>query len=78
MNSDTPRLVIDTEEPLPNAEAISQCLNYLQHEAARIGLPFASHLISVAAEAVDDSVNLTRRSIGLGTTVAKPNGGSRH
>ena len=74
MENTNARLVINTDEPLPNAEAIRQCLHYLQHEAARIGLPFASHLISVAAEAVDDAVNLTKRSMATPTVQVKMNG----
>ncbi len=74
MENSNPHLVINTDEPLPNAEAIRQCLHYLQHEAARVGLPFASHLISVAAEAVNDAVNLTKRSMANSTTHVKLNG----
>ncbi len=74
MDNTNPHLVINTDEPLPNAEAIRQCLHYLQHEAARVGLPFASHLISVAAEAVNDAVNLTKRSMATSTTHIKLNG----
>lgn len=73
----TPRLIIDTDEPLPNAEAIGHCLNYLQMEAARVGLTFASHLISVAAEAVNDSVSLTKRSIASPAPQHNGNGYSR-
>lgn len=52
---------LDTDQPLPNAIAISRCLKYLEAEAARAGLPFAALLISVAAEAVNDSISLSQR-----------------
>ena len=76
MENTKTRLVINTDEPLPNAEAIRQCLHYLQLEAARVGLPFASHLISVAAEAVNDAVNLAKRSVATPSVEVKMNGTS--
>lgn len=65
MDSRTSNMPLDHSDPLPNVEAISQCLNYLELEATRAGLPFAAHLISVAAEAVGDSVSLSRKSLAV-------------
>lgn len=50
-------------DPLQDALAIKRCLDYLRIEAERTGLPFAAHLIGVAAEAVSDSIALSEKSI---------------
>lgn len=50
-------------DPIKDAEAIKRCLDYLRIEAERTGLPFAAHLIGVAAEAVSDSIALSERSL---------------
>jgi len=50
-------------DPLQDAEAIKRCLEYLRIEAKRTGLCFAAHLIGVAAEAVEDSIALTEKSV---------------
>ena len=50
-------------DPLQDAEAIKRCLEYLRIEARRTGLSFAAHLIGVAAEAVEDSIALTEKSV---------------
>jgi hypothetical protein len=50
-------------DPLEDAAAIKRCLDYLRIEAERTGLPFAAHLIGVAAEAVSDSITLSERSV---------------
>lgn len=50
-------------DPLQDAEAIKRCLEYLRTEAERTGLPFAAHLIGVAAEAVSDSITLSEKSV---------------
>ncbi|CAE7211281.1 lcfB [Symbiodinium sp. CCMP2456] len=50
-------------DPLQDAEAIKRCLDYLRIEAKRTGLSFAAHLIGVAAEAVEDSIALTEKSV---------------
>jgi hypothetical protein len=50
-------------DPLQDALAIKRCLDYLRIEAERTGLPFAAHLIGVAAEAVSDSITLSEKSI---------------
>jgi len=50
-------------DPLQDAAAIKRCLDYLRIEAERTGLPFAAHLIGVAAEAVSDSIALSEKSI---------------
>lgn len=39
------------------AEAIMQCLTYLEIEAAKLGLGMAAHLIGVAAATVEDSIS---------------------
>jgi hypothetical protein len=50
-------------DPLQDATAIKRCLDYLRIEAERTGLPFAAHLIGVAAEAVSDSITLSEKSV---------------
>lgn len=50
-------------DPLQDAAAIKRCLDYLRIEAERTGLPFAAHLIGVAAEAVSDSIALSEKSV---------------
>lgn len=50
-------------DPLQDAAAIKRCLDYLRIEAERTGLPFAAHLIGVAAEAMSDSIALSERSV---------------
>lgn len=73
-------------DPLQDAAAIKRCLDYLCIEAERTGLPFAAHLIGVAAEAVSDSITLSERSVARvdrnGTTPltasADPNSVRRH
>lgn len=40
--------------PLESAYAIQACLEYLQDEAARLGIVFGAHMIDVAAAAVGD------------------------
>ena len=50
-------------DPLEDAAAIKRCLDYLRNEAERTGLPFAAHLIGVAAEAVSDSITLSEKSV---------------
>ena len=50
-------------DPLQDATAIKRCLDYLKIEAERTGLPFAAHLIGVAAEAVSDSIALSEKSV---------------
>lgn len=50
-------------DPLQDAAAIKRCLDYLKIEANRTGLPFAAHLIGVAAEAMADSIALSERSV---------------
>lgn len=50
-------------DPLQDAAAIKRCLEYLRIEAQRTGLPFAAHLIGVAAEAVSDSITLSEKSV---------------
>lgn len=50
-------------DPLQDANAIKRCLDYLRIEADRTGLPFAAHLIGVAAEAVSDSIALSEKSV---------------
>jgi len=50
-------------DPLQDAAAIKRCLDYLRIEAERTGLPFAAHLIGVAAEAVSDAITLSEKSV---------------
>jgi len=50
-------------DPLQDANAIKRCLDYLKIEAERTGLPFAAHLIGVAAEAVSDAITLSEKSV---------------
>lgn len=50
-------------DPLQDATAIKRCLDYLRIEAERTGLPFAAHLIGVAAQAVSDSIALSEKSV---------------
>lgn len=50
-------------DPLKDAAAIKRCLDYLRIEAERTGLPFAAHLIGVAAEAVSDAIALSENSV---------------
>lgn len=50
-------------DPLKDATAIKRCLDYLRIEAERTGLPFAAHLIGVAAEAVSDSIALSEKAV---------------
>ncbi|MGF1630764.1 MAG: hypothetical protein ACFCUT_14920 [Kiloniellaceae bacterium] len=50
-------------DPLQDADAIKRCLDYLRIEAERTGLPFAAHLIGVAAEAVSDAIALSEKSV---------------
>jgi len=50
-------------DPLQDAAAIKRCLDYLRIEAERTGLPFAAHLIGVAAEAVSDAIALSEKSV---------------
>jgi len=50
-------------DPLQDASAIKRCLEYLRIEAERTGLPFAAHLIGVAAEAMSDSIALSEKSV---------------
>jgi len=50
-------------DPLQDAAAIKRCLDYLRVEAERTGLPFAAHLIGVAAEAMSDAIALSERSV---------------
>jgi len=50
-------------DPLQDAAAIKRCLDYLRIEAERTGLPFAAHLIGVAAEAMSDSIALSEKSV---------------
>ena len=50
-------------DPLQDATAIKRCLDYLRVEAERTGLPFAAHLIGVAAEAMSDSIALSEKSV---------------
>lgn len=50
-------------DPLQDATAIKRCLDYLRIEAQRTGLPFAAHLIGVAAEAVSDCITLSEKSV---------------
>jgi len=50
-------------DPLQDAAAIKRCLDYLRIEAERTGLPFAAHLIGVAAEAMSDAIALSERSV---------------
>ncbi len=50
-------------DPLQDAAAIKRCLDYLRIEAERTGLPFAAHLIGVAAEAMSDSISLSEKSV---------------
>lgn len=73
-------------DPLQDAAAIKRCLDYLRIEAERTGLPFAAHLIGVAAEAVSDSITLSERSVARAdrngtaplTASADPNSVRRH
>lgn len=57
------------------AEAIIQCLTYLEIEASKLGLGMAAHLIGVAAATVEDSIStaVAARSAraGDGRLVAK-------
>lgn len=54
--------------PIEDAAAIRLCLDYLRDEAKRLGLPFASHLIGVAAEAVGDAIALSRKADAFSET----------
>jgi hypothetical protein len=54
---------LKAHDPLQDAAAIKRCLDYLRIEAERTGLPFAAHLIGVAAEAVSDSIALSEKSV---------------
>lgn len=72
-------------DPLQDAAAIKRCLDYLRIEAGRTGLPFAAHLIGVAAEAVSDAIALSEKSVarvdrnGSGSEVARTGiAGQRH
>lgn len=73
----TSNISLDESDPIVNVEAISQCLNYLELEATRAGLPFAAHLISVAAEAVGDSVSLSRKSLAVPRSRSQRRPGNR-
>ena len=55
-------LSVKHRDPLEDAAAIKRCLDYLRNEAERTGLPFAAHLIGVAAEAVSDAITLSTKS----------------
>jgi hypothetical protein len=72
-------------DPLQDAAAIKRCLDYLRIEAGRTGLPFAAHLIGVAAEAVSDAIALSEKSVaridrnGAGSAVPSASvAGQRH
>ncbi len=56
-------LSVKHRDPLEDAAAIKRCLDYLRNEAERTGLPFAAHLIGVAAEAVSDAIALSEKSV---------------
>jgi len=71
-------------DPLQDAAAIKRCLDYLRIEAERTGLPFAAHLIGVAAEAVSDAIALSEKSVarvdrnGAAQMAASAGIGQRH
>lgn len=47
---------------IQNAKAIKNCLDYLAVEAKQSNLIFASHLIGVAAEALQESINVNEHA----------------
>lgn len=47
---------------IQKAKAIKHCLDYLAVEAKQSNLIFASHLIGVAAEALQESINVTEHA----------------
>lgn len=63
MSDSNDPIELKLSDPLQDAAAIKRCLDYLRIEAERTGLPFAAHLIGVAAEAVSDSIALSEKSI---------------
>src|SRR3546814_5583122 len=63
MSHSTDPIEVKLCDPLQDATAIKRCLDYLRIEAERTGLPFAAHLIGVAAEAVSDSITLSEKSV---------------
>ncbi len=56
MKKENQSIQIEFADPSEDAAAIKECLNYLREEAERTGLSFAAHIISVAAQAVADSI----------------------
>ena len=50
----------DRDLAIKEAEAILQCLTYLEAEAAKIGLRLTAHLIGVAAATVVDTIERTK------------------
>src|SRR3546814_3985051 len=63
MSHSTDPIEVKLCDPLQDATDIKRCLDYLRIEAERTGLPFAAHLIGVAAEAVSDSITLSEKSV---------------
>ena len=63
MSNNNEPIELKVSDPLQDAVAIKRCLDYLRIEAERTGLPFAAHLIGVAAEAVSDSIALSEKSV---------------
>lgn len=63
MSQSNDPIELKLRDPLKDAAAIKRCLDYLRIEAERTGLPFAAHLIGVAAEAVSDSIALSEKSV---------------
>ncbi|MEM7172867.1 MAG: hypothetical protein AAF530_22070 [Pseudomonadota bacterium] len=50
-------------DPIEEAKAIKNCLNYLENEARRVGLTAGADLIGAAGRAVDDAIALSERSV---------------
>ena len=45
---------------LSNVEAIRECIKYLQNELCRSNLHLAAHLLDTAAEAINESLQLSK------------------
>lgn len=72
-------IVLEPRETLQNIKAIKHCLDYLAVETARVDLTFAAHLISVAAEAIQDAIKVAehvQEEIAVRTPKEKESNGS--
>ncbi|MGE5768142.1 MAG: hypothetical protein ACM35H_13205 [Bacteroidota bacterium] len=82
MSQSNDPIELKLRDPLKDAAAIKRCLDYLRIEAERTGLPFAAHLIGVAAEAVSDAIALSEKSVARldreGPTARVVSAGSEH